>query len=151
MAKLKKNTARLILKGMSILGMLLAFYFFLCAIFIIASLGRDPLVVQCSMLVFSGTVLVLGTYLMYSSYLMFRGRAFGALKPICGSFLFVLFSEVRSLVIFLSTTSVSGKEARSIEDRISFILLLLFLLAYAICVKLSKRFLDGGKWGSREN
>jgi len=138
---MNKNTARLMLKGMSIIGILLAFYFFLCAIFVIASLGRDPLVVKCSMFVFSGAVLVLGAYLMYSSYLMFRGKGFQAMKPICGSFLFVLFSVVRPLVISLLTTSVSGEEARSLEDKISLTLLLLFLLVYSICVKLSKRLL----------
>ncbi len=141
MAQLKKNIARLVLQGISILGILFGFSCFFVAIFIIFSILRGNLAIDYVGLIFLGALLVLGTYMIYTSYLMFRGRAFGAIKSI--SVLFALFLSVlvRQLGEVFTPTSVSGKTARLIEDIAGLASLLSIVVFYLICIKLLRRLL----------
>jgi len=139
----KKNIARLVLQGISILGILFGLSLFCCATPIISWIQeeRSNLAIQCGMLIFSGVLLILSIYLIYASYLMFRGRAFGAIYSI-SVFLALIFSGLfDSLIEVFTTTSYSGKMARFIEDILRFASLFFFLLVYLICVMLLKKLL----------
>lgn len=143
MAQLKKNIARLVLQGISILGILFGFISFLSGIAIIFSIQRDNLANICGSLIFSGALLVLGAYLIYPSYLMLRGRAFGVIKSIA-AFLALIFSGfVNSLVEVYTNTLDSGTMSRFIEDIAGFasmlVFVLVFVLVYSISVKLLER------------
>jgi hypothetical protein len=143
MVKEKKNIARLVLQGISILGILFGLSFFCCASAIIPAIQkeRSNLAIQCGMIIFSGVLLILSIYLIYASYLMFRGRAFGAIYSI-SVFLALIFSRLfDSLIEIFTTTSYSGKMSRFIEDILGFASLLFFLLVYLICVMLLKKLL----------
>ena len=138
----KKNIARLVLQGISILGILFGLSFFCCATAIIYWIQeeRSNLAILYS-LIFSGVLLILSIYLIYASYLMFRGRAFGAIYSI-SVFLALIFSGLfDSLIEVFTTTLYSGKMARFIEDILRFASLLFFLLVYVICVMLLKKLL----------
>jgi len=139
----KKNIARLVLQGISILGILFGLSLFCCATPIISWIQeeRRNLAIQCGLLIFPGALLILSIYLIYTSYLMLRGRAFGAIYSI-SVFLALFFSFLfDSLIEVFTTTSDSGKTTISIEDIMGFVSLLLFLLVYLICVVLLKKLL----------
>jgi len=142
MAQLKKNIARLVLQGISILGLLLGISLFCFAIVFIFSIQRDNLVILCLWLIISGGALVLGIYMMYTSYLMFRWRAFGAMEWISVLLAISSFGWVHQLVEFLATTSGSGRMPRFVEDIAYVADLPLPVLVYLICIKLLKKLLE---------
>ena len=64
MTQPKKTTARLILQGISVLGMLLGLSLVLCSITMIFAMSRDDLAHLCFGLLFVGFGLVLGSALL---------------------------------------------------------------------------------------
>jgi len=142
MAKLKENIARLVLKGISILGIFFGFGCFSFAIFIIFSLLKGNIAITYGWLFHLTVLLVLGAFLIYPSYLMLRERSFEVMKSI--SVLLALFSSglVEPLGKGFEATSVSEKTARLIEDIAGIASLLSIVIFYLIYIKLLKRLLE---------
>jgi hypothetical protein len=142
MAQQKKNIARLILQGISILGIFFGFTWVCGAIISVFPIERDNGVIDYIVLIFLGALLVLGTYTIYTSYLMFRGRAFGAIYLISVSLALIPFTLVLRLVEVFA--------AKSDKEKILSIASLLFLVfVYLICVMLLKRLLKAA-YGTKE-
>jgi hypothetical protein len=142
MVQLKKNTARLIVKGISLYGILLGFGSVCMGIGMTLSIQTDNLAFLCGGLVLSAVGLVLGPYLIYTSYRMFRGRAFGAiwLISVLSALLLngVAVQSVRSFV----ATSVSGELPRHIELLGALAAPIGLFLCIYVFIKLSKRLLE---------
>lgn len=139
MAKQKKNIARLVLQGISILGILLGLTFFLFAIAMIFSLQKENLTELCfSLFIFVG-MLVLGAVLIYPSYKMLRSRSFEAIKSISAFLALTFFSlpmpYAKDLTTYLN--SEMPTEIKAFAD-LAFFLLVAFvsLLVYKISMKL---------------
>jgi hypothetical protein len=145
MVSLKKNIARLILRGIGILGIFFGFAFLLGVFFYVFPIPRDIHSESLVWFFFLGSILLLGVYLVRDSYLMLRKRAFNAIKSISGLF---------ALMFYISVSSFFGKldalldalfvgEKRIMGDMVvcAAILcsLLLSVLVYLICNKLLKR------------
>jgi len=145
----KKNIARLVLQGISILGILFGLSLFCCATPIISWIQeeRSNLAIQFDLLIFSrvllipGVFLIFGIYLIFTSCLLFRQREYGAIKIISWFLALISFGLVLPLVKVLKTTTDNEKTARLIEDIFYVASLLFFMLVYLICVKLLKRLL----------
>ena len=153
MAKLKKNIAGLVLKGISILGILfgLSCVFPIMMIFFIQ---RDDLDLLWLWLLLSGSLMLLGAWLMYDSYLMFRKKSFRAIKSIPAVLALFAFDLPVRLVKSFETASVSGRVTRYIEDVIAFasfiVAWILFLLVYLIFTKLLKKLVEAA-YGPPQN
>ena len=110
MAQLKKNTARLILQGISLFGVLLGFSLVCVAIStaigVIAEAEWDNLALVCAAFALSAVLLALGAYVIYTSYLLFRRRAFGAVVSISVlSAFFVVGGVMQSISSFAGTSA----------------------------------------------
>lgn len=139
----KKNIARLILKGISILGILFgAFCLFFAIIFSLLVLIDDVDALFVWLFIIA-VFLLLGAYLIYTSYRMLRWRSFGAIKAI--SVLLALYSWASSLAFLDAATSFSDKLTGYTGDIIFFVFIiaswLIYVLVYLICVKLLKGLL----------
>ena len=140
MGQLKKKIARLVLQGISILGMLFGFSLVYFPIEIVFSVPRDDLAPLCASLALLGTVLLVGLLLIYTSYLMFRRRSFGAIELIAIGLSISVFGSVVNPIYHFLATSVSGIGARTIVGLASyFAALSLSVLVYLICTRLLKR------------
>lgn len=137
MAQLKKNIARLVVKGISILGIFFGFIWLGSPIAVISAITilKDNLAIYYAFLILSGALSILGAYLIYTSYLMLRGREFGAIKLISAFLAMNSFGMLQPLV------SASGKIASFIKDIAGLASLLFPVLVYLICVKLLRRLL----------
>lgn len=144
----KKNIARLVLQGISILGILFGFSCFGCAIFIIFSILRGKLAIDYVWLIQLAVMFVLGAFLLYPSYLMLRGRSFEVMKSISVLFALFLSGLVRQLVEVFTATSDSEKMVR-FEVILYIASLLSIVVFYLICIKLLKRLLQVG-YGTKE-
>ena len=143
MAQLKKNIARLILQGISILGIFFGFVCFLGGIsFMIFSIQRDNLSELCFSLIFLAWMWVLGIYLLYPSYKMLRGRSFGVIKSIAALLALMSLNLIDPFVEFFTTTLVSGKKARFIEDIVGCSSFLFFVLVFVLVYKISVKLLE---------
>ena len=140
MAKLKKNIARLVLQGISILGIFFGFSWVGCAIISAFPIEGDSRAIDYVGLIFSGVLLVLGTHLIYTSYLMFRGKAFGAIHLISVFLALIPFSLVVSLIKVYEATSDSEKIVK-FEDILYIASLPFLVFVYLICVMLFRRLL----------
>jgi len=143
----KKNIARLVLQGISILGIFFGFIWLGCPIAFISGIQRVNHAIDdafyYALLILSGALSILGAYLIYTSYLMLRGREFGAIKLISAFLAMISFGMVQPLV------SASGKIASFIKDIAGLASLLFPVLVYLICVKLLKRLLKVA-YGTKE-
>jgi len=142
MAQPKKNIARLALQGISILGILLGFSFFLGAIAMIFSFQKDNLTELCFSLFILLWMLVLGAFLMYPSYKMLRGRSFEVIKSISAFLALTSFGFIVPFTenITNSVTREMSIATKTIVDLASFLLLVLFsVLVYKISMKLLER------------
>jgi hypothetical protein len=139
MAKVNKNTARLILRGIGALGVFLGFSFIFVAVAIIIPVGKDTIAIASIRVISSITLLVLSAYLISRSYLMFRGRAPGGIRSIPGVLAFLVFGLVAGRFGSFAMALVTGVEAKTIVGLVcSFAALLLSALVYLICAKLLK-------------
>lgn len=142
MAQQKKNIARLVLQGISILGIIFGFCCFFSAIFIIFSILRGKLDIDFVWLIQLAVLLVLGAFLLYPSYLMLRGRSFEIIKSISVLLALPCFGLFWPFVEIL-TTSGSGKMSRFIENIVvlasGLFFVVVVVLVYSICVKLLRR------------
>lgn len=137
----KKNIAKLILQGISILGILSGLGCFCSVIAIILSIQRDTLTIISSLIV-SIVGFVLGAYLIYNSYLMLRGRAFGLLKSIPALLALMTFG-----LIMPFAEDLIGSDSRETSTVIAVMIdfgylalsVLVFILVYKICIKLLER------------
>jgi hypothetical protein len=141
MAQTKKKFARLVLLGISILGVLFGLFCFFFAIDFIFTFERENI----SYLFFSliiGWMLILGAFLLYPSYKMLRGRSFDVLKSIAALLALSAFSLIEPLIEFINTLinrEMSIGE-QTIVDCGSFLLVLLIVvLVYKISIKLLER------------
>lgn len=137
----KKNIARLVVQGISILGILFGFSCFFFAISTIFSILRGKLDITYGWLFYLAVMLVLGAFLLYPSYLMLRMRSFGVMKSISVLFALSLSGLVRQLDKVFLATSANEKTARLIEDITGLASLLSIVVFYFICIKLLKRLL----------
>ena len=144
MAQLKKKTARLILQGISILGILLGFSLVLSAIGTVLGLERDSLTILCGSLVLSAAVLALGVYVIYTSYLMFRWRAFAAITWISVLLALFLFGVAGQWLWlrFSMATSVSVELPHYVRAIGALAVLIGLYLFVSICIRLSQRLLE---------
>ncbi len=142
MAQQKKNIARLVLQGISIIGILCGFAFFSSAIVMIFWFPRDNLTQLCILLIMSVWMVILGAFMLYPSYKMLRGRSFGVIKSISALLALMSFSLIEPFNEVL-TTSVTGEMSivtKSIVNFASFLLFVLFsVLVYKVSVKLLER------------
>jgi hypothetical protein len=132
----KKNIARLVLQGISILGIFFGFTWFCCPIAVVLTIHGDNLDIDAlgyAVLILSGALSILGVYLIYTSYLTLRGRSFEAIQLISVFLALTSFGLVQPLV------SASGKIASFLKDIAGLASLLFLVLVYLICVKLLKR------------
>ncbi|HUV63258.1 MAG TPA: hypothetical protein VMW24_05125 [Sedimentisphaerales bacterium] len=147
MAKLKKITAILVLRGVSILGILigLSLVYFTVVVLLPTLLEdnfvpEDNLALRCGEFILAGVVLVMSAYLVYTSCLMFRGRAFRAIELIAGGLAIYVFVSVVDPLTHFAAKWVSGVQARTVVGLASFFAsLLLSVLVYLICTRPLKR------------
>jgi len=139
MAQQKKIIARLVLQGISILGILLGFFCFLRAISLIFSIQRDDLNDIFFSPIFSVIMLVLASFLIYPSYLMLRGKSFAVVKGFSALLALISFILATRFVLFFSTTLDIEKKGRLIEFIVLLAPLLILVLVYRISVKLLER------------
>ena len=134
MAEQKKNIARLVLKGISVLGILLGISSFLCGFVMILPPWEDDVGIL-PRLIFSATAFVLGAFLMYPSYKMLRGRSFLVIKSMAA-----LLGLIVSGFCYLLTDVSIVETSRIAEEIVGFatflLAMLVFVLVYKICVKL---------------
>ena len=142
MAQLKKNIARLVIQGISILGILFGFSCFYFAILVIFSILRGDIAITYGWLFHLAILLVLGVFLMYPSYLMLRGRSFEVMKSISALLALFSYGLVLPLAKVLKTTTDNEKTARLIEDIAGIASLLSIVVFYLIYAKLLKRLLE---------
>jgi uncharacterized membrane protein (UPF0136 family) len=142
MTQPKKIIARLVLQGISVLGILLGFSCFLSSIAMIFSFDRVNLY---SRIIFSGTGIVLGAFLMYPSYLMLRGKSFTVIKSITALLALSAFCLIDPFTEFIST-SINREMpivTNTIVDCASFLLFVLVsVLVYKISIKLLDRLIE---------
>jgi hypothetical protein len=140
---IKKNTARLILKGISILGILFGAFFVFFAIILSLLALIDDIDAMFIWLFIIAVFFLLGAYMIYTSYRMFRWRSFGAIKAI--SVVLALYSWASSLAFLDAATSFSDKLSGYIGDIIFFVFIiaswLIYVLVYIVCVRLLKGLL----------
>ncbi len=138
----KKFIARLVLQGISVLGILLGFYLFLDSIYMIFSIQRDNLSDLCSSLIISVGMLVLAAFLIYSSYLMLRGKSFRVIKAFSALLALMSFSLVVQFGDFFINTDIE-KKSLTIESIVVLASILVsafvFVLIYTISVILLER------------
>jgi hypothetical protein len=142
MAKQKKNIARLVLQGISVLGILFGCIFFFCGFVMIISIQRGNFANIFGSLIFSGALLALGAFLVYPSYLMLRGRSFNVLKSIAALVALIFSGLVYTLDEVYTNTLDRGKMSRFIEDIAGFASLIVFVLVFALVYKISIKLLE---------
>jgi hypothetical protein len=143
MTQLKKNTAKRVLQGIAILGMLLGLPLVLCSIPMIFAMLKDDLAHLCFGLFFMGFGLVLGSALLYSSYRLFRGTGFGAIKSLPAVLAFSVIGLTGQPLDSFATPLVSGIQARTLVSLACFLIALLAaVLVYSLGTKLLQRLAD---------
>lgn len=146
MAKQKKNIARLILQGISILGILCGGMLVFVALATASKVQRENLAVLCGSLVLSAVILVSGVHLIYMSYLMLRLRAFTLVTREVPTLLAALLvaSIYAAAEPVMSFADTLGSETLSRDVKLSYALvsLLLFCLGTPVFTKLSKRLVE---------
>jgi hypothetical protein len=143
--QLKKIIALLVLKGISVLGLLLGLTCLLGPIMLACFIPRDDLdpALLCIMLITSVTMLVIGAWLMYDCYRMLRGKSFGVISSIPAVLAYMVFGSVVEPVHRFAITWVSGIRARTRVDLASgLVALVCAVLVYVVCTKLLKRLLE---------
>jgi hypothetical protein len=145
MVRITRNTARLILQGISILGILFGFICILGGVMGLLSIQREDLTYLCLMLSLSVILFVVGLWLARDSYLMLRGRAFEAIKAISGLLAFVVFGWIESLLVGVEDAFPDVKGFVALE--IVFIATWLpsvasAVLVYFVCTKLMNRLVE---------
>ena len=139
MAQPKKNIARLVLQGISILGILLGLGCFCSSIAMIFSFDRKNLY---GLLMFSGIGLVLAAFLIYPSYKMLRGRSFEVLKSIAALLALTSFSFIEPFTDFIRTRLVGENASTVKEAMVDFSSFLLFVLVSVLVYKGSVKLLE---------
>ncbi len=142
MAKLKKDTARLVLEGISILGILFGLTFFYIAIAMIFPIQRDNLTDLFFSLIFSVGGFVLAAFLIYPSYLMLRGRSFRVIKSIAALLALTLSSPIIHLSIAFTKTSDSEKKTWPSEPIVVLLSFLVYVLVFVLVYKISVKLLE---------
>ena len=142
MAQRKKIIARLVLQGISILGILLGFTFFYIAIGMIFLIQRDNLTELCLSLFISVCMFVLAAFLIYPSYLMLRGKSFGVIETIAVLLAWTLPAFVFLLVEAFTTTLDSEKKAWPTEPIVVLVCLLVYLLVLVLVYKISVKLFE---------
>jgi hypothetical protein len=143
---MKKSIARLILQGISILGILAGGMLVIAGLGVLLEMQREDLAVLVSSLVASAAMLVMGVYLIYRSYLMWRLgastvlvqailRAIPVLWAAC-----VVFGVAKPVISFADTLACEGL-SRHVKLSGALVSLVLFYLGVPVCTKLAKRLL----------
>jgi divalent metal cation (Fe/Co/Zn/Cd) transporter len=146
MAKLKKNIARLILQGITIIGILCGGLLVIGAFDILLKIQREDLAVLFGSLIFSAVLLVIGVYLIYSSYRMLRLRAFtvatrGIPTTLAVCVFFMVFIVAERVMSWADTLANEGL-ARYVRLSCALVSLLVVFLGVSVFTKLSKRLLE---------
>ncbi len=141
MAQQKKDIARLVLQGISILGILFGISCFFFAIDFIFSFPREDLTDLCVVLIMLIWMLVLGAFFLYPSYKMLRGRSFEVLKSMAALLALSAFGLIMPFAEDL-TQSDSQEMSRILEDIIFFASLALSALAFVLVYKVSVKLLN---------
>jgi hypothetical protein len=139
MAQPKKKIAKLVLQGISVLGILFGFFCFFFAIDFIFSIQKDNLFDLCISLLLSAWMLVLGAFFMYPSYKMLRGRSFLVIKSMAALLALSAFSLVERLIEFINTLinrELSILEQTAVDSSSFLLAVVVFVLVYKICTKL---------------
>ena len=142
MAKQKKNIARLVLQGISVLGILSGIGCFLCAIVLIFPFPREDLIDLFFMFVMSLWMLVLGAFLTYPSYQMLRGRSFLVIKSMAALLALDVFGLLMIHAEDFNTFFFSNMpiEIKAFAELVPFLLsTFVSVLIYKICKKLLDR------------
>jgi hypothetical protein len=142
MAKLKKDTAKLVLQGISVIGILIGFYLFVDNVYTIFSVQRDNAGVLSSLRLFEVGMLVLAAFLIYSSYLMLRGKSFKVIKSFSVLPAMMSFSLVARFGDLFTNTDIEEKSS-TIESIVTLASVLVsafvFVIIYTISVILLER------------
>jgi 4-amino-4-deoxy-L-arabinose transferase-like glycosyltransferase len=109
MVRATNNAARLVLQGISVLGILFGFICILGGTIGFFSIQREDFTSLWLVLSISVILLVVGAWLARDCYLMLRGRAFERTKAISGLLAFVLFGWVESLFVGVDDAFVDVK------------------------------------------
>jgi hypothetical protein len=142
MAQQKKIIARLILQGISVLGILFGCIFFFCGFIMIISIQKGNFANIFGSLIFSGALLALGAFLVYPSYLMSRGRSFRVIKTIAALVALIFSGLIHTLAEAYTNTLDRGRMTRFIDDIAGFASLIVFVLVFMLVYKISIKFLE---------
>jgi hypothetical protein len=150
MAQPRKNTARLVLQGIGILGILSGGMLVMAALGVVLEMQGENLPVLYGSLALSGALLALGVYLIYTSYLMLRLRAFTVVAReipvlLAASIIFGLAQPVMRFADTLAGETLS----RYVKLSCALTSLILFYLGVSVCTRLFKRLLEAAGVGSR--
>lgn len=144
MAQLKKNVARLVIKGIGLLGILQGVAFVCVSIALTPSLWKDGFDLPSFWFIILEVLVamvVLGVFLTYTSYQMLRGRAFGAAKLISALLALDFFGLAEVASKSLTAPPVSEGTARWTNIVVHFAFFVGMFVVYAICMKLFNRLL----------
>ena len=136
MAQQKKKIARLVLQGISILGILFGFTSLYLAFVFTFSIQRDNIFGSLIIPVYG---FVLAAFLIYPSYLMLRGKSFGVIKTIAVLLAIIPFGLIGKHIETFTTLD-SEKKTWSIF----LVSVFVFVLVYIISVKLLERLKQAG-------
>ncbi|OHB79933.1 MAG: hypothetical protein A2Z25_07850 [Planctomycetes bacterium RBG_16_55_9] len=145
MAPIKEKIARLVLKVISIFGILCGGMLVIVALAVLLEIQRKDIAVLFGSLALSAVLLIIGVYLIYTSYLMLRLRAFTVVAREIPTLLAACVFIVSERVMSWADTLASEELSRYVKLSCALVSLILFFLGISVFTKLSKRLLDAAK------
>ena len=146
MTQQKRNTARLILQGIIVLGILCGGMLVIGAFDILLEIQKEDIAVLFGSLVFSAVLLVIGVYAIYSSYLMLRRRSFAAatrgIPTSLATCVFLVVFIVAERVMSWTDTLANEELSRYIKLSCALVSLLLFFLIASVFTKLFRGLVE---------
>jgi hypothetical protein len=142
MAQQKKNIARLVLQGISVLGILFGFCCFLSSFAMISFIQTDDLFGLFLSVFAILWMLALGALFMYPSYKMLRGTSFLVIKSMAALLALTFFGSLMPYAEDITTYFNDGMsiEIKSPVELASFILVVFVsVLVYKVSVKLLEK------------
>ncbi len=136
-----QNTARLVLYGISLMGILSGGLLVFAALGVLLEMEREDLAVLCGSLVVSAVLLAIGLHLIYTSYLMLKRRAFTIVTRDIPTLLPACVFLVVEPVMSWADTLPDKELARYVSISTALVCLVLFCLGVSFCKKLAKGLL----------
>jgi hypothetical protein len=145
MAQSKKNTARWVLQGICVLGILSGFLCVMAGVGMLLALPTDDISGLCFLLGFSAIMLVIGAWLARDCYRMLRGRSFEAIKSISAILALMPMSWIIELLPEERFIGEGGSAGHFIVFAVNMAPLVAFLVVYFACKKLLTRLLKAAQ------